>query len=121
VRAAVNWTELSRDRDPVTGAVRVVVWGSDRDYRIVGQRLKGERRAWTEYSCWAQKGTQDVSGIEAQTIDALERQGAHPGQELQMMRDGRAQIGFVFDTADEARAACERHAAEAGPQQEGLF
>lgn len=68
---------------------------------------------------------QDVSGIEAMTIAALEAVGGTPGRELQMMRDGWAPLHgstpWPRATWGEAVAACEAHAERVGPKQEALL
>lgn len=74
-------------------------------------------REAVEYSAWER---QDVGWIEANTMQALCDSGHTPGAELQMMRDGWSPLSLPLDTADEARAACERHAARRAPEQAGL-
>lgn len=79
---------------------------------------KTEQRETVEYDAWGPPGSQRVDYIAKTTADRLRDLGREVQPELLALKAGRAHLGH-FDSADEARAACEEHAA--GTRQAALL
>ena len=71
----------------------------------------------TQYDGWGPKGSQRVDYIAAQTVKTLVSKNRKVADDLLALEAGRAHLG-TFDTAEEAKGACEQHAAR--PEQEAL-
>lgn len=78
------------------------------DDRYAVSKSYGER---TTYTAWGPKGSQDVSWLVAHLAICM-REINHPVDRLEasFQSDGRALLD-VFGTAEEAKQACQEHAA----------